>query len=118
MSVVRRETGAGSVLVIALVGVVALLGLGAVALGGGLAARQRVIGAADAAALAAADAASGAVSGEPCVLAGDVAAANGAELRSCSVDAAVAVVEVGGVFGVVPLLARSRAGPPPSGAAR
>jgi hypothetical protein len=75
--------------------------------------RQRVIGAADAAALAAADGASGAVAGEPCVLARRLAAAGGAALDSCVVDGLVATVAASTRVGPVPFEARSRAGPPP-----
>src|SRR5207237_42491 len=74
------ERGAGAVLAVAVVAAVALVAVAVVGLGVGLAARQRVLRAADAAALAAADAASGAVAGEPCPLAAKVAAADGARL--------------------------------------
>ena len=59
-----------------------------------LAARSRVAGAADAAALAAADARVGAVTGFPCERAAEVAAANEAFLKKCTVDGLVATVTV------------------------
>lgn len=98
---------------VAVIGVVVALMLAGIMLAGALAARQRVIGAADAAALAAADAASGAVAGSPCALAQRVAAANGARLAACSIDGLVASVTVSWRVGLLPISARSTAGPPP-----
>lgn len=109
----RADRGAGSVLVLALVAAVVVLGLCGVALAGGLTQRQRVIGAGDLAALAAADAASGAIAGEPCEVAGRVAAAGGARLTNCAVDGLVVDVTVAGSLSGIPITARSRAGPPP-----
>jgi hypothetical protein len=62
----RDQTGAGAVLALAIVGAIALVLVAELALGSALVVRQRVIGAADAAALAAADGASGAAAGGPC----------------------------------------------------
>ena len=107
------DRGAGAVLALAIVAAVVVLGLSGVSLAGGLAARQRVIGASDLAALAAADGASGAVAGEPCELARRVAVADGARLASCQVDGLVVAVTVVGSFAGIPITARSRAGPPP-----
>jgi secretion/DNA translocation related TadE-like protein len=101
------------VLALAVIGAVTLVAFAALALGAALTVRQRVIGAADAAALAAADGASGAVVGEPCVLARRVAETAGAALDSCSLDGLVATVAVSARIGPVPFAARSRAGPPP-----
>jgi secretion/DNA translocation related TadE-like protein len=83
------------------------------ALGSAVAMRQRVIGAADGAALAAADALSGAVAGVPCGVAARVAEANGAALAGCAADGLVATVTVSAALGPVLFSARSTAGPPP-----
>jgi secretion/DNA translocation related TadE-like protein len=107
------DRGAGAVLALAIVAAVVLLGLSGVGLAGGLAARQRVIGASDLAALAGADAASGAVPGAPCAVAERVVAAGGARLASCRIDGLVVDVTVVGSFSGIPLTAHSRAGPPP-----
>jgi len=100
----------------AAVGVIAA----AVVLTGGLAAvgsaaviGQRLASAADAGALAAADAASGAVTGVPCDLAGEVAAAFGARIDACDLDGLIATVTVEMRVGPVVARASARAGPPP-----
>jgi len=93
----------------------ASLVLGASLLGVGAAAvwSQRLSATTDAAALAAADAASGAVAGVPCERAAQIAATVGAALASCQLDGLVATVSLTGVFGIVPVTAAARAGPPP-----
>jgi secretion/DNA translocation related TadE-like protein len=110
---VRADRGAGAVLALAIVGATTVLLVSVLALGASLVLRQRVIGAADAAALAAADAASGAVAGVPCGLAARVASANHTVLSACHLDGLVATVTVSASFGPVPFSARSTAGPPP-----
>jgi secretion/DNA translocation related TadE-like protein len=107
------DRGAGAVLALAIVGATTAVLVVVLSLGAALVLRQRVIGAADAAALAAADAASGAVAGVPCSLAARVAAANHAVLTVCQLDGLVATVTVSATFGAVPFSARSTAGPPP-----
>lgn len=110
------ERGSASVWVLALAGVLAVVGLAAVLVAMAVVARHRATTAADLAALAGAG---GAVEGEadPCAGAAAVAAANGARLRACSVDAAaVADVVVGvpvelGPLGAREATARARAGP-------
>lgn len=89
------------------------------------AAASRAATAADLAALAAADASRGLLPGDPCTVAAETAAANGATLLSCSRDGpGGTVVEVrtsAGVddptvdwFALVPdATGRARAGPPP-----
>lgn len=109
---IRSERGAGSVLAIGMVAAVTVVALAIVGLAVGLAARQRIIGAADAAALAAADTALGHVAGAPCEVAAATARANGGVLAACRLDGLVATVEVRGTFAGIPLGARSRAGPP------
>jgi secretion/DNA translocation related TadE-like protein len=112
------ERGSASVWVLALAGVLALIGLAVALVGLAAVARHRATAAADLAALAAAG---GAVEGEadPCAGAATVAVANGASLRTCTVDpAAVADVAVVvpvdlGPLGVREATARARAGPVP-----
>jgi len=113
VSGVRDDSGAGTVLAVAIVGATAIVLVAVLALGAASVLRQRVIGAADAAALAAADAASGATAGVPCGLAERVAAANRTALTRCVLDGLVATVTVTASFGPVPFSARSTAGPPP-----
>lgn len=108
----RADRGAGAVLALAIVGATTVALLAVLALGAALVVRQRVIGAADAAALAAADGASGAVAGVPCGLAERVAEANRTVLGSCHLDGLVATVSVTATVGVIPFTARSTAGPP------
>ena len=103
----------GSVVAEFAVAMPAVLLVLATALGAALVLRQRVIGAADTAALAAADAASGAMPGIPCALAERVAEANRAALSGCELDGLIATVTVSATFGAVPFSARSTAGPPP-----
>ncbi len=107
------ERGAGAVLVLAIVAATTVVMIAVLALGAALVVRQRVIGAADAAALAAADAASGAIPGVPCAQAERIANANAANLQTCVLDGLVASVTVAANVGVVPVSARSTAGPPP-----
>lgn len=107
------DDGAGSVLAIGLVATAAMLTVAVLGAGAALTARQRIVGAADAAALAAADGASGAVAGEPCALADRVAAANRAALTVCSLDGLIATVAVSGSAAGLPVTVRSTAGPPP-----
>lgn len=105
---------AGAVLGIGVIAVAGSLTAGLVVVGGGVAFAQRLAGAADAAALAAADAVSGAVGGDPCVRAAQVAAANGAEVAACELDGLIATVRVTGAFGRLHAEATARAGPPPA----
>ncbi|TPW73476.1 Rv3654c family TadE-like protein [Schumannella sp. 10F1B-5-1] len=107
----------GGVAAVGVIAVTATLSLATVGLGAGLLERQRVVAAADSAALAAADTASGALAGEPCAAAAEVARANGAELADCTVDGASATVTARGSFAGIPLIARARAGPPSTPAA-
>lgn len=106
------ERGSAVVLV-AIIAAASALALTVIGFGGGLVQRQRIVGAADAAALAAADAASGAVAGEPCALAQRVAAAAGGRLERCRLDGLVASVRVSGSALGTTLTASARAGPPP-----
>lgn len=78
----------------------------------GLAARQALAGAADAAALAAADTASGRIAGYPCDNAERVAAANGASLQGCDLDGLVATVTAGNTIVGIRVVSTATAGPP------
>ena len=111
-SALRDERGAGVVLALAIVGVVVLLATAMVGLGAVLAVRQRVIGAADAAAVAAADVAIGIAPGDPCTVAAHVAAAGGARVQRCALDGLVVTVTVAGSAAGIPISALARAGPP------
>lgn len=108
----RRDDGSGGVLALAVVALVAVLALAVVGLGTALATRQRIVAAADAAALAAADTALGIHPGVPCDAARAVARAHDVTLASCALDGVVATVEVVGTVAGVPVGVRSRAGPP------
>ena len=107
----RDDRGAGAVLAIALVMAVVVVGLAGVGLAAALSARQRVIGAADLAALAAADAASGAIAGVPCEVAAAVARGNGARLTNCEGKGLVLSVTLSESFAGIPISAAARAGP-------
>ena len=108
------DTGAGSVLAIAIMSALLIVTSTMVPVGALLLADRRASGAADAAALAAADGAVGLVAGSPCDLARTVAAANGAAVQRCEVDGLVVTVRT-----TVPVLGFSIAGratacPPPA----
>jgi len=104
---------AGTTLAVGIVAGCATLMIGLAAVSAAALTGQRLAGAADAAALAAADAASGAVSGESCRRAGEIASASGASITACELDGLIATVSVSGVFGALTVTASARAGPPP-----
>jgi secretion/DNA translocation related TadE-like protein len=110
----RDERGSGSLLAVAIVGVVLTVATVMVPVFAVLAAGQSVQNAADAAALAAADTASGAVAGIPCEAAFAAASMNGASLGACAVDGLIASVTVNRSVGVFDLSSAARAGPPGS----
>ncbi|MBT0767361.1 hypothetical protein KIH74_00410 [Kineosporia sp. J2-2] len=106
----NRDRGSGTVLMIGLVGVAAVLMAALLGLGGAVVARHRAGAAADLAALAAVD------SGEGCAAAGRVAAANGARLAECdpAADGSVRVtvtVEAPGLHRTASASARAAPGP-------
>lgn len=109
----KGDSGAGSVLTVALVGAVAAVASLSLPLYMALAVRQSVAAAADAAALAAGDVAVGIAGGYPCDVAARVAAANGASLQSCEADGLVMTVSVSRALLGFPVVARATAGPPP-----
>lgn len=111
------ERGSGTVLVLGL-GLLLLILLGAVLLLlQSAVAAERSATAADLSALAAADTVRGLRSGDPCAVAGEVAARNGAALTGCAVNTADQSVLVGTEVGLRllpwPATGQARAGPPP-----
>ncbi|MFE5672321.1 Rv3654c family TadE-like protein [Agromyces sp. NPDC056523] len=110
----RAEQGAATVVTLGIVGAIVALAAGLATVLVGSVASQAAANAADAAALAAADAISGAVPGEPCVVATRLAARNGARLTSCEVSGAVVLVRVAVDRAAFAVTASARAGPPPS----
>ena len=108
---------AGSVLAVGAMLVAASLALGLAATGGAAVTARRAAGAADNAAIAAADTVSGALSGEPCARAAEVARASGARLVSCETQEFDALVTVETAFAGLVARARARAGPMRSGRA-
>lgn len=109
------DRGAGSVLVVGLVAVVALTGLTVLGGAHALVRGQQLSAAADAAALAAGDALLGWVAGEPCDRAKRVAEAHAVLLADCSSEGLTVLVRVeAGILGLT--VARSaRAGAPDAG---
>lgn len=106
------ERGAATVVAVAIVGAVVALAVGVVAVLAASVASQLAANAADASALAAADAVSGAVAGEPCAIAAQLAERNGARLVACEVVGAAASVTVAVGRGAFDAVASARAGPP------
>ena len=104
---------AGAVLSVAIVGVAAAMTIGLASVGAAATFAQRLAGAADAAALAAADTASGAVTGDPCDRADEVAGHRGAVVTACEVADLIVTVTVSAPFGQFVATASARAGPPP-----
>jgi secretion/DNA translocation related TadE-like protein len=109
-----QQRGSGTVLSVAvLAGIIALVGM-VIPVSLALAVKQRVVGAADAAALAAADTASGFASGYPCDVAAKAAQLNGAELSGCDVEGLVATVTARAGYLGLEVNVSARAGPPGS----
>jgi len=114
----RAERGAATVLVIAMAGLLLLVGAAAGVVGAIVTAHRRAQSAADLAALAGAASLADHSGRDPCSTAGEVARANGAGLDSCTVEGADVLVEVS-VSGPrwlgqdQDLSARARAGPAP-----
>jgi secretion/DNA translocation related TadE-like protein len=107
-----EERGSGTVLSVAVIaGILAIVGM-VIPVSLALAVKQRVVGAADAAALAAADTASGFASGFPCDAAAKAARLNGAELSRCDLDGLVATVTARTGYLGMEVSVAARAGPP------
>jgi secretion/DNA translocation related TadE-like protein len=107
-----RDRGAGTILGLAILGAFLTLTLMLVPVWALLAAKQKLAGAADAAALAAADARLGVVGDYPCPLAATVA--HGATLTACAIDGLVVTVAVWGQVGGIKVTAVATAGPSPA----
>ena len=103
---------AGTILSVGVVVCTATLAVSFATAGAAAVSSQRLAGVADAAALAAADAASGAIDGEPCARATEIAAISGAQLTACDLDGLVATVPVSAPFGRLSSTVSARAGPP------
>lgn len=110
-----REEGSGTVLVAGLALAMLLLMAMVLGLGQAAVAAAKAATAADLAALAAADAYRGIVPGDPCQLAADVSARQGATLLECTLAHDLSVKVEVAVKTVLPWPAsgRARAGPPP-----
>lgn len=102
----------GAILTVGSILVTSALTLGLAATGGAAVAARRAAGAADNAAIAAADTVSGALPGEPCARATEVAGASGARVIDCRTDDLDATVTVVVPFAGLVATARARAGPP------
>lgn len=111
---VHTESGAGSVLGIAVVSAILAVTLLVVPLYSVLLARGRATAAADAAALAAADVAIGIAPGVPCATAASVADANGVAVTGCQADGVIVTVRVSVAVLGFPVIATATAGPPDS----
>jgi secretion/DNA translocation related TadE-like protein len=109
------ESGAGSLLAVGVLASVLAVTSMVITVSLALAVKQRVTGAADAAALAAADTASGAIAGFPCDVAATAARLNGAELVRCEVSGAVATVSARVGYLGFDISVAARAGPPGEG---
>jgi secretion/DNA translocation related TadE-like protein len=116
----RHDRGAGTVLAVGLLSAAAILALGLSTVGQVIVARHRASAAADLAALAAARTANASsaatAAAEPCPVAREVAAANGARLTSCVLDASGVVsvsaqTDTNAALGVFRATAKARAGP-------
>ncbi|MFB2599418.1 Rv3654c family TadE-like protein [Herbiconiux sp. P17] len=112
-AIVAGEGGSGGITGVALIGALCALLVAIAPIGGALAARQQLQGAADAAALAAADTASGRVAGAPCEVAGSLTSALDVSLAACAVDPrGLATVRVAATVLGISIAASARAGPP------
>ena len=108
----RRDRGAGSVLIVALVAVVTTAGLALAAAAHGVVRAQQLSAAADAAALAAGDVLLGWVAGDPCAVAQNVAAAHAARLTECGGEGLTVFVRVDASILGMTIERSARAGPP------
>ena len=115
MNSARGDTGAGSVLAVAIVAGLVCVTAMLVPFYSVLVKKQALAGAADAAALAAADVRVGLEAGEPCAAAARVATANGGSLASCSVDGLVVTVVVSSSIAGFAVGVAATAGPPDIG---
>jgi secretion/DNA translocation related TadE-like protein len=110
----RGARGSGSVLGVAVLAGVIIIGSSSTAVVSGLAEARRVQGVANQAALAASDVSRGIVSGFPCDVARAIVAGAGYRMVTCDVGDGEARVSVGSSWWTVPIDKRARAGPIPS----
>ena len=106
------EEGSGSILAVAILGVVLLATSAIVPLAAVVSARRVVAGAADSAALAGASILAGISAGSACDSAAGVARANGATLAECTVEGQVISVRLHSVVLGFSMSAEAVAGPP------
>jgi len=106
--------GSGSVLGVAVLAGVIIIGSFSTAVVSGLAEARRVQGVANQAALAASDVSRGIVSGFPCDVARAIVAGAGYRMVTCEVGDGEARVSVGSNWWTLPIDKRARAGPIPS----
>jgi secretion/DNA translocation related TadE-like protein len=111
MPFLRGERGAGSILVVAVIGSVLCLSALSLPLYSVLAAKRVTEGAADAAVLAAADVAVGRAPGAPCAAAAEIAQANNTVLTACQPDGLVVTVRVQSIAVGFTVTATATAGP-------
>jgi secretion/DNA translocation related TadE-like protein len=107
----RGNRGSGSILGVAVMAAVALLGASALAVSEALAEADRVQRVANQAALAASDVARGLAPGISCRVASAIATQAGVRIARCEVDGAIAVVEVAGSWWGMSLAKRAAAAP-------
>ncbi|HWU47541.1 MAG TPA: Rv3654c family TadE-like protein [Humibacter sp.] len=110
--VIGGERGSGSVLAVAVLACVLVMTAAVVPTSAALVIKQRVVAAADAAALATADTASGLVAGVPCDVGRRTARRNGAALTACSVHGTIATVTASSNWLGLTITVAARAGPP------
>ncbi|MGR2753419.1 Rv3654c family TadE-like protein [Agromyces arachidis] len=106
------ESGAATVLAVAIAGACVALAAGFASVLAGVVASQYAANAADAASLAAADALSGAVAEAPCAMAARAAERNAARIVACEVAGPTVLVRVAVDAPFAPATADARAGPP------
>lgn len=107
----RGHQGSGSILMVAVMTTVALLGSSALAVSDALTEADRVQRVANQAALAASDVARGLAPGIPCRVASAIVAQAGVRVARCEVDGGIAMVEVAGSWWGMSLAKRAAAGP-------
>ena len=110
----RAERGAGSVLVVTIMGAVVAATLLLASVATALVTARSVAGAADASALAAADARAGFSADPPCAAAAVVASANDVRVVACDVDGLVVTVAVATSYMGLSIVQAATAGPPSS----
>jgi len=106
------QRGSGTLLGLAILSVIAIVGSLAIAVTSGLNEARGVQAVANQAALAASDVSRGVVSGHPCRVASSLVTASGYRLRGCDVSHGKAWIVVGGLWWGIDISKRAHAGPP------